>query len=137
MRAETLRFKKEGVYCVVSTVMLVVSCSSLLWECSRSCRFPGASSFYDFSYHCFIYSSNQVKDVFLPWYNAYRFLVQNAKRLELEGADPFTPIGQASLQKSSNVLDQWIYSATQSLVHFVQKEMDAYRLYTVSGSTIA
>ncbi|KAK4754476.1 hypothetical protein SAY87_002580 [Trapa incisa] len=88
VRAETLRFKKEGVYCVV-------------------------------------------KDVFLPWYNAYRFLVQNAKRLELEGAAPFAPIDQASLQKSSNVLDQWIYSATQSLVRFVQKEMDGYRLYTV------
>lgn len=26
-----------------------------------------------------------VKDVFLPWYNAYRFLVQNVVRLEAEG----------------------------------------------------
>lgn len=24
-----------------------------------------------------------VKDVFLPWYNAYRFLLQNIKRLEI------------------------------------------------------
>ncbi|KAK3229154.1 hypothetical protein Dsin_001035 [Dipteronia sinensis] len=88
VRAETLRFKKEGVYGVV-------------------------------------------KDVFLPWYNAYRFLVQNAKRLEIEGGAPFTPIDLATLQKSSNVLDQWINSATQSLVHFVRQEMDGYRLYTV------
>ncbi|KAL7113557.1 hypothetical protein ACP275_04G068600 [Erythranthe tilingii] len=88
VRAEPLRFKKEGVYSVV-------------------------------------------KDVFLPWYNAYRFLVQNAKRLEIEGLPPFTPIDQSILQKSSNVLDQWINSATQSLVHFVRQEMDAYRLYTV------
>ncbi|GFP97100.1 probable isoleucine--tRNA ligase cytoplasmic [Phtheirospermum japonicum] len=88
VRAEPMRFKKEGVYGVV-------------------------------------------KDVFLPWYNAYRFLVQNAKRLEVEGLTPFTPIDQAILQKSSNVLDQWINSATQSLVHFVRQEMDAYRLYTV------
>ncbi|TXG72868.1 hypothetical protein EZV62_001447 [Acer yangbiense] len=88
VRAETLRFKKEGVYGVV-------------------------------------------KDVFLPWYNAYRFLVQNAKRLEIEGDAPFTPIDLATLQKSSNVLDQWINSATQSLVHFVRQEMDGYRLYTV------
>lgn len=88
VRAETLRFKKEGVYGVV-------------------------------------------KDVFLPWYNAYRFLVQNAKRLEVEGLAPFIPIDQATLQKSSNVLDQWINSATQSLVHFVHQEMDGYRLYTV------
>ncbi|KAJ6366483.1 hypothetical protein OIU77_002967 [Salix suchowensis] len=88
VRAETLRFKKEGVF-------------------------------------------NVVKDVFLPWYNAYRFLVQNAKRLEVEGLAPFTPIDSTTLQDSSNVLDQWINSATQSLVHFVRQEMNAYRLYTV------
>ncbi|KAL9380451.1 hypothetical protein Peur_026108 [Populus x canadensis] len=88
VRAETLRFKKEGVFSVV-------------------------------------------KDVFLPWYNAYRFLVQNAKRLEVEGLAPFTPIDAGTLQNSSNVLDQWINSATQSLVHFVHQEMNAYRLYTV------
>ncbi|KAK4268844.1 hypothetical protein QN277_022077 [Acacia crassicarpa] len=88
VRAETLRFKKEGVYGVV-------------------------------------------RDVFLPWYNAYRFLVQNAKRLEIEGLAPFVPIDQSTLQNSSNVLDQWINSATQSLVHFVRQEMDGYRLYTV------
>ncbi|ESQ46757.1 hypothetical protein EUTSA_v10027624mg [Eutrema salsugineum] len=87
VRAEPLRFKKEGVLGVV-------------------------------------------KDVFLPWYNAYRFLVQNAKRLEIEGCKPFVPIDLATLQ-SSNVLDQWIQSATQSLVHFVRQEMDGYRLYTV------
>ncbi|XP_011014398.1 PREDICTED: probable isoleucine--tRNA ligase, cytoplasmic isoform X2 [Populus euphratica] len=88
VRAETLRFKKEGVF-------------------------------------------NVVKDVFLPWYNAYRFLVQNAKRLEVEGLAQFTPIDSVTLQDSSNVLDQWINSATQSLVHFVRREMNAYRLYTV------
>ncbi|KAJ9566388.1 hypothetical protein OSB04_002354 [Centaurea solstitialis] len=88
VRAEPLRFKKDGVYGVV-------------------------------------------KDVFLPWYNAYRFLVQNAKRLEVEGLAPFVPLDQATLRNSANVLDQWINSATQSLVHFVRQEMDAYRLYTV------
>ncbi|CAN0926680.1 Isoleucine--tRNA ligase, cytoplasmic [Linum grandiflorum] len=88
VRAETLRFKKDGVY-------------------------------------------NVVKDVFLPWYNAYRFLVQNAKRLEIEGLAVFAPLSSTALQKSTNVLDQWINSSTQSLVHFVRQEMDAYRLYTV------
>lgn len=77
----------------------------------------------------------QVKDVFLPWYNAYRFLVQNAKRLEIEGFSAFSPIDQASLLKSSNVLDHWINSATESLVSFVHQEMDAYRLYTVECLT--
>ncbi|TYI11232.1 hypothetical protein ES332_A09G197200v1 [Gossypium tomentosum] len=61
-----------------------------------------------------------VKDVFLPWYNAYRFLVQNAKRLEYEGSALFVPI-----------FLNWINSATQSLVHFVHQEMDAYWLYMV------
>ncbi|KAG2613221.1 hypothetical protein PVAP13_4KG344900 [Panicum virgatum] len=88
VRAESLRFKRSGVYSVV-------------------------------------------KDVFLPWYNAYRFFVQNAKRLEVEGLAVFSLIDQASLLKSSNVLDHWINSATESLVSFVQQEMDAYRLYTV------
>ncbi|XP_023756282.1 isoleucine--tRNA ligase, cytoplasmic [Lactuca sativa] len=88
VRAEPLRFKKDGVYGVV-------------------------------------------KDVFLPWYNAYRFLVQNAKRLEVEGLPPLVPHDPAILLNSANVLDQWINSATQSLVHFVRQEMDAYRLYTV------
>ncbi|KAK8675691.1 hypothetical protein V6N13_033755 [Hibiscus sabdariffa] len=72
-----------------------------------------------------------VKGVLLPWYNAYRFLVQNAKRLEHEGSVPFVPIAVTVLQKSSNVLDQWINSATRSLVHFVGEKMDAYLLYTV------
>jgi len=72
-----------------------------------------------------------VKDVFLPWYNAYRFFVQNAKRLEFEGLASFSPMEQAVLLKSSNVLDHWINSATESLVSFVHQEMDAYRLYTV------
>ncbi|CAE5968340.1 unnamed protein product [Arabidopsis arenosa] len=65
VRAEPLRFKKEGVLGVV-------------------------------------------KDVFLPWYNAYRFLVQNAKRLEIE-----------------------IFLATQTLVKDVHEKMDEYRLDTV------
>ncbi|XP_071716539.1 isoleucine--tRNA ligase, cytoplasmic-like [Rutidosis leptorrhynchoides] len=72
-----------------------------------------------------------VKDVFLPWYNAYRFLVQNAKRLEVEGLATFIPFDRLRTLNSANVLDQWINSATQSLVRFVRKEMDAYRLYTV------
>ncbi|PWZ05187.1 hypothetical protein Zm00014a_001843 [Zea mays] len=51
VRAESLRFKRTGVFAVV-------------------------------------------KDVFLPWYNAYRFFVQNAKRLEVEGLASFSPMEQ-------------------------------------------
>jgi len=49
VHAETLRFKKEGVFAVV-------------------------------------------KDVFLPWYNAYRFLVQNVLRLEADSGEQFSPL---------------------------------------------
>lgn len=48
VRAESLRFKEDGVFGVV-------------------------------------------KDVFLPWYNAYRFLVQNVLRLEMESGKSFDP----------------------------------------------
>ncbi|KAF9611942.1 hypothetical protein IFM89_037162 [Coptis chinensis] len=44
-----------------------------------------------------------VKNVFLPWYNAYRFLVQNAKRLEAEGYALFVPIDQVTLQRLTNI----------------------------------
>ncbi|XP_003385671.1 PREDICTED: isoleucine--tRNA ligase, cytoplasmic [Amphimedon queenslandica] len=69
-----------------------------------------------------------VKDVFLPWFNAYRFFMQNVTRLEKEegvkfmSRPGFTP---------SNVMDCWILSFTQSLNMFVKEEMKMYRLYTV------
>lgn len=134
VRAEPLRFKKDGVYGVVSTVTY----SSSHYESFHETIMP--LSYYVCLYLLFKFPDilffsilwfKQVKDVFLPWYNAYRFLVQNAKRLEVEGFEPFVPIDYKTLQKSSNVLDQWINSATESLVHFVHQEMDAYRLYTV------
>lgn len=67
------------------------------------------------------------KNVFLPWYNAYRFLVQNVQLLEKETRHKFF----AKLVHSDNILDRWIMSYTHSLVSFVKKEMAAYRLYTV------
>ncbi|GJX56317.1 hypothetical protein Tco_0286214 [Tanacetum coccineum] len=41
-----------------------------------------------------------VKDVLIPWYNAYRFLVQNANRLAT-----FDPLNPDTLLNSANVLD--------------------------------
>lgn len=70
-----------------------------------------------------------LKDVFLPWYNAYRFFIQNVEKIKKDhnvdisfSDDDFKP---------TNLMDQWILSFTQSLVVFVRKEMAAYRLYTV------
>ncbi|KAI3433769.1 hypothetical protein D9Q98_003575 [Chlorella vulgaris] len=87
VRAETLKFKEEGVFSVV-------------------------------------------KDVFLPWYNAYRFLVQNTLRWEAETGRSFQPLS-VETAAATNVLDRWICAASRSLTAFVRCEMEAYRLYTV------
>lgn len=87
VRAETLRFKEDGVFAVV-------------------------------------------KDVFLPWYNAYRFLVQNVMRLDVETGARFDP-SAVDLSAADNVLDRWIAAASRKLTNFVRQEMEGYRLYTV------
>ncbi|KAF3690036.1 Isoleucine--tRNA ligase, cytoplasmic [Channa argus] len=71
-----------------------------------------------------------LKDVFLPWYNAYRFLVQNVQRLQKEDEIQFL-YNENTVKKSDNIMDKWILSFTQSLIQFFKAEMDAYRLYTV------
>uniref|UniRef100_A0A1B0CA15 Isoleucine--tRNA ligase, cytoplasmic n=2 Tax=Lutzomyia longipalpis TaxID=7200 RepID=A0A1B0CA15_LUTLO len=69
-----------------------------------------------------------VKDVFLPWYNAFRFLYQNIERLRKEDGVEFA---YDSTRKADNVMDIWIVSYKESLLEFVASEMKAYRLYTV------
>uniref|UniRef100_A0A3Q2QRD1 Isoleucine--tRNA ligase, cytoplasmic n=2 Tax=Fundulus heteroclitus TaxID=8078 RepID=A0A3Q2QRD1_FUNHE len=71
-----------------------------------------------------------LKDVFLPWYNAYRFLVQNVQRLQKEEGIKFL-YNENMAKQSDNIMDKWIQSFTQSLIQFFKAEMDAYRLYTV------
>ncbi|KAF4524980.1 hypothetical protein B566_EDAN011908 [Ephemera danica] len=70
-----------------------------------------------------------LKDVFLPWYNAYRFFVQNVERLQAEGSS--FEYRESSQGVSNNYMDRWVMSFTQSLLLFVKQEMAAYRLYTV------
>lgn len=71
-----------------------------------------------------------LKDVFLPWYNAYRFLMQNIYRLHKEENVQFL-FNENTAKPSSNIMDKWILSFTQSLIQFFKAEMSAYRLYTV------
>lgn len=71
-----------------------------------------------------------LKDVFLPWYNAYRFFMQNVERLEREEGITFT-YSDSKTDKPTNYMDRWILSFTQSLLKYVREEMGAYRLYTV------
>ena len=80
-----------------------------------------------------------VREVLLPWYNAYRMLVQSINRLCVSVLDTTSapacslpsprPLGHWA--PSSNVMDRWIQSAAAQLVSFVRVEMEAYRLYTV------
>lgn len=74
-----------------------------------------------------------IKDVFLPWYNAYRFLFQNVYRYvkdEPSASHRFQFDSQVVVQ-ATNIMDVWILSFKESLVDFVSREMKAYRLYTV------
>lgn len=71
-----------------------------------------------------------LKDVFLPWYNAYRFLMQNIERIEREDGMEFL-FNESNAEQAENYMDRWIVSFTQSLIMFVRQEMQAYRLYTV------
>lgn len=69
-----------------------------------------------------------IKDVFLPWYNAFRFLMQNVERIIQEDKINYK-FNEKNLKE--NVMDKWISSFTQSLITFVKQEMAAYKLYTV------
>ncbi|NXX71713.1 SYIC protein, partial [Spizella passerina] len=72
-----------------------------------------------------------LKDVFLPWYNAYRFLVQNVQVLQHKDEGREFLYNENTVKESNNIMDKWILSFTQSLIQFFKAEMAAYRLYTV------
>lgn len=69
-----------------------------------------------------------LKEVIIPWYNAYRFFTQNLQMFELESKEIFKISKDVD---SDNIMDRWIMSFTQSLVKFVDSEMKKYHLYTV------
>lgn len=74
-----------------------------------------------------------IKDVFLPWYNAYRFLFQNVYRYVKDepSANNQFYYDATVVAEATNIMDVWVRSFKESLVEFVTKEMKAYRLYTV------
>lgn len=71
-----------------------------------------------------------VKAVFLPWYNAYRFLAQNVTRIVADGGK-FVPVATLAAKSAQNVLDRWLQAATRTLINTVRQQMEAYRLYNV------
>lgn len=76
-----------------------------------------------------------LKEVFIPWLNAYRYFVQQVDRLEKDEGVVFE-FDDANRKPSANVMDRWIISFTQSLLAFVKEEMKAYRLYTVTPKLV-
>ncbi|KAI6231146.1 Isoleucyl-tRNA synthetase [Aphelenchoides besseyi] len=68
-----------------------------------------------------------LKEVMLPWFNAFRNLMGNINLYEIETKKQFV----FSTEKPTNVMDKWIISFTNSLVDYVRKEMADYHLYAV------
>lgn len=72
-----------------------------------------------------------LKDVLRPWFNAYRFCVENCVKYGIDFGKTFKFDMDHGVRGTKNVTDLWILSAAQSLLKFVRVEMAAYRLYTV------
>ena len=94
-----------------------------------------------------------VKMVMLPWWNAFRFCLENIVRLNEDKASAASSAASSSAAAaagpaaaaagwafemrpvqaatSSNVMDRWVVSMTNTLLVEVKREMAAYRLYTV------
>ena len=71
-----------------------------------------------------------VSGVLLPLWNSYNFFSQQAALFQKNTGTEF--IFDPDMQKTNdNVMDRWILATTQSLLQYVNAEMEAYRLYTV------
>jgi isoleucyl-tRNA synthetase len=71
-----------------------------------------------------------VSGVLLPLWNSYNFFAQQAALFKKNSSQDFT--FHPEMQKSNeNVMDRWVLASIQSLLQYVNKEMEAYRLYTV------
>lgn len=72
-----------------------------------------------------------LKDVVIPWYNAYKFFTQNVDMYKQDNKVETFQISDLEKIQVSNIMDRWIISFTHSLVKFVIEEMDKYHLYKV------
>jgi isoleucyl-tRNA synthetase len=70
-----------------------------------------------------------VARVLLPWLNAFRFFLGQAKLYEKITGGAFQYDAHAA--RSTNVMDRWVLARCQSLIKLVREEMAAYRLYTI------
>ena len=77
--------------------------------------------------------SDVIKDVFLPLFNSYKFLIQNIQRYETSNKKNFVfdfDVVSKNFE-NLNITDRWIIAYNQRLIKFVRNEMENYRLYTV------
>ena len=76
-----------------------------------------------------------VRDIFLPWFNAYRFCIQNITRFEKRSKSNFVYNPQMRFDvfrdAEANYLDKYIIASSQHMIKYVRNEMDNYRLYNV------
>jgi isoleucyl-tRNA synthetase len=67
-----------------------------------------------------------LRDLLIPWWNAYSFFVTYAR---IDGWSPLKPeTGNLRPESSGNLLDRWIVSAMERLNHQVVAAMDGYDL---------
>jgi isoleucyl-tRNA synthetase len=71
-----------------------------------------------------------LRDVIIPLWNSYSFFVLYAN------IDGWSPLKGAGLT-ATNRLDRWILSELQTLVHNINEEMEAYRLYRTVPAMVA
>ena len=79
----------------------------------------------------------KLKDVFLPLYNSYKFLIQNIQRYENVFGKNFVYNPNLLFEPNLNITDKWIVAYEQRLIKFFNQEMEAYRLYTVTGELLS
>jgi isoleucyl-tRNA synthetase len=77
-----------------------------------------------------------VKNVFIPWYNVCRLLIQNIRRWEIQNKKSFRYNEELYNNSSysnelSNIFDKWIMAKTQNIIEYIHIEYDSYRLNTV------
>ncbi|KAF2125942.1 hypothetical protein P153DRAFT_324348 [Dothidotthia symphoricarpi CBS 119687] len=71
-----------------------------------------------------------VSKVLLPLWNSYQFFEQQVSLVKKVADLDFVFDAEAG-KTNKNVFDRWILASCQSLLKFVNAEMEAYRLYTV------
>ncbi|KAH6697582.1 isoleucyl-tRNA synthetase [Plectosphaerella plurivora] len=73
-----------------------------------------------------------VSKVLLPLWNSYRFFCEQASLYEKNNGQAFVADASFTEGKSlENVMDKWILADCQSMLQFINQEMEGYRLYTV------